>query len=137
MRTQNLSLGLLLAGAACSSMQVVEPAQVIPAQHPASVWVKESSGEVVDVLKPSVEGDTLRGIVAQIGEPYAVALKDITTVRALEPDKTRTWIVVVGSVAMGSFGIYELSQSTAKSTPQACPMAQQIEDECNPTLPAQ
>lgn len=133
MRAQSLSLCLLLAGAACTSMQVVQPAQVIPAQRPASVLVKERSGEAVEVLKPTVDGDTLRGTVAQLGERYAVALKDISTVRAREPDKARTWIAVVGGVALGSLGLYAMTQSTGSNVAQPCLGNVAVESECVPT----
>jgi len=130
MQTKRLSLVFLVAGAGCSSMQVVHPADVIPYQHPQHVYVKERSGEVIDVHKPRIDGDTLRGEVAQLGEPYSVALKDIVTVKALERDKTKTWIAAVGGVALGSFAIYELTQSTASHVNAPCLGNLAVESEC-------
>jgi hypothetical protein len=111
-------------------MQVVQPAQVIPYQHPAEVLVKETDGENVDVRKPRIDGDTLRGEVAQLGEPYAVALKDIVTVKAQEPDKTKTWIMAVGGVALGSVALYALTQSTASHVNAPCLGNLAVESEC-------
>ena len=111
-------------------MQVVQPAQVIPYQHLADVWVKEADGEVVDVRRPRIDGDTLKGVVAQLGEPYAVALKDIVTVKAQEPDKTKTWIAVVGGVALGGIGLYALTQSTASHVNAPCLGNLAVESEC-------
>jgi hypothetical protein len=128
----SLAFAAMLAGVGCTSMQVIQPAQVIPSQHPTSVWVKASDGEVVDVLNPTIKGDSLTGTMAQLGEPYSVALKDLTWAKAKEPNTVRTVAATVGGVAFGSAVVYGLTQQSGNSVGMPCQGEAEVEHQCNP-----
>jgi len=130
--TRYLILGLVLAGAGCSSMQVIDPAQVIPNQHPPLqyVYVQKSNGEVLEVLNPKINGDTLTGTRFQTGEPFNVPLKDITWVRAREHDKTRTLVATVGGVALGSAVLIGMAAQSGSHTGQPCSFTAQQNNQC-------
>jgi hypothetical protein len=113
MRTRHkaLSVGLALAGVGCTSMQTVQLAQVIPQQHPGFVWVYTSNGMVTEVLEPRLDGDTLRGTVADLHDPFVAPVKDIVQVKARERDGARTAVLIGGALFIGGFTVYELAQS--------------------------
>jgi hypothetical protein len=130
--TRYLISGLILAGAGCTSMQVIDPAQVIPNQHPPLqyVYVQKSNGEVLEVLSPAIHGDTLAGTRYQTGEPFSVPLKDITWVRAREHDKTRTLVATVGGVALGSAVLIGLAAQSGGHTGQPCTFTGAQNNQC-------
>ena len=116
MRTRRtaLSVGVALARVGCTSMQTVKPAQVIPQQHPSFVWVYTSNGMVTEVIEPRLAGDTLRGTVADLLDPFAARLQDLVQVKARELDGARTAALIGGALVVGGFTIYELTQSGAR-----------------------
>jgi len=124
MRAQCLSLGVLLAGVGCTSMRVVQPMQVIPSQHPASVYVYTLDGDATVVRWPQIDGDTLRGEDAR-GESFAAALQDIVKVKAPEKDRLKTLLLAGGGVVVGTFFIYELVASGSAS---ACDPSNQTQE---------
>ena len=130
MQTRYLVLTLALAGMGCTSMQVVQPAEVIPSQHPPYVWLQKANGEIVDVLNPAIVGDHLTGTTSQLGEHFDVPLKDITWVKAREHDKTRTLAATVGGVAVGSVILVELATQGGASVPQPCSMVASQNHQC-------
>ena len=130
MRSQYLVLGLVLIGAGCTTMQVINPADVIPAQHPISVVLQKSNGEVVEVLNPQVAGGHLTGTRAQIAEPFDVALTDITWVKAKENNAMRTWVAAVGGVAVGAGVLYEITQSSGTHASFPCSFEAEVNHQC-------
>jgi hypothetical protein len=126
----SLAFAAMLAAAGCTSMQVIQPAQVIPSQHPTAVWLKASDDEVVDLLNPTIKGDRLTGTTAQLGEPYTVALKNITWVKAREPNTARTLAATVGGVAVGSAVVYGLTQSSGNYVGSPCQGEAEVEHQC-------
>ena len=130
MHTRYLILGLVLAGAGCTTMQVIQPAQVIPAQNPPFVVLQKSNGEVVEVLNPKVEGDHLTGTRAGIAEHFDVPLTDITWVKAKENDKTRSWVAAVGGVALSAGVLYEITQSSGSHVGSPCSFEAEVNHQC-------
>ncbi|HXQ28696.1 MAG TPA: hypothetical protein VN848_05455 [Gemmatimonadales bacterium] len=120
----------MLAGVGCTSMQVIDPAQIIPAQNPPYVYLQKSNGEVLDLLKPVIKGDLLTGTRAQTGEPFSVPLKDITWVKAKEHDKTRTLVATVGGVAVGSAILIGLASQSGSHVGQPCSFIAQQNNQC-------
>lgn len=136
MRAQRLLIALLLAGggAGCTSMKTVQPAQVIPLQRPAFVWVY--TGHIVtEVLAPRIDGDTLRGKVADLGDPFAVSLKDIVKVKARERDGTRTALLIGGSVVVGAFVVVQLFNSGSAPATDTCTPAELDDGTCTTVAP--
>jgi hypothetical protein len=99
---------------ACSAIQRVNPAQFIPQHKPAvvSVWTVPDSLTVVS--DPSVEGDTLRGVV--FDAPWAVPLKDVVRVEAEAPSPARTGLLVAATLS-GAAALYLMADGhgTAKT----------------------
>ena len=95
--------GLLLAGAACTSVRPIEPAEYIPKNKPETVWVTYTDNSYVPVDKPTVVGDTLKGTWAGLAEPVSIPFNQIQTVQAKLPNKKKTIMLfsVVGLAAAG------------------------------------
>jgi hypothetical protein len=95
--------GLLLAGAACTSVKPVQPAEYIPQHKPSTVWVTYTDNSYVPVDNPTVVGDTLKGTWAGLQEPVTIPFSQIQTVQAKMPNKKKTVMLftVVGLAAAG------------------------------------
>jgi hypothetical protein len=129
-RTQWLSLGFILAGAGCTSMQVVQPAQVIPAQHPSVVLVYTTDGDAATIHYPHIDGDSLRGVDGT-GVHYVSALKDIVKMKAPEKSAKKTlWLTGTG-IALGAFAVWGLASSGTNHVRIACQGSLAAESECN------
>jgi hypothetical protein len=94
---------LLLAGAACTSVKPVQPAEYIPQHKPATVWVTYTDNSYVPVDNPTIVGDTLKGTWAGLAEPVTIPFNQIQTVHAKMPNKKKTFMLfgVVGLAAAG------------------------------------
>jgi hypothetical protein len=132
-RTQWLSLGFILAGAGCTSMQVVQPAEVIPAQHPAVVLVYTTDGDAATIHSPQIDGDTLRGVDGT-GAHYVTALKDIVKMKAPEKNTAKTLALTGFGVGIGAGALWFLTSSGSGHVRIPCQGSLAIEAECN--LPA-
>jgi len=131
MATRGLAVGLVLAGAACTSIQRIQPAQFIPQRRPESIMVWTADSDVTNVVKPQIDGDTLRGTVAGLQERVAIPLKDIVTATAKAPDGTKTAILVAGGAVVGGFVAYFLTQQKNNPTaPGPSPMCADPDGVC-------
>jgi len=103
-------LGVLLAVAACTSVQPVHPAIFIPAHSPPTVWVTYTDYSFVPVDQPRMVGDTLKGVWQGLSEPLAIPLNQIQSVQAKVPDYERTVILfstlaaIVGGIVVANQG---------------------------------
>jgi hypothetical protein len=112
--------GLLLAAAACSSVQKVQPAEYIPQHSPAIVWVTYNDQSFVPVAQPRIVGDSLLGTWQGLQEPVAISLKEIATVQAKLPSPKRT-IILVGSLGVISTAVvYTLLTAGNGGKPGGC-----------------
>jgi hypothetical protein len=107
----------VLALAACTTMQRVEPAQFIPARKPDRVSVWTLPDQVTIVSDPAIRGDSLTGVVLEA--PWAVPLKDVLRVEAQESDPKRTALLMAGAAATG-IGLYLVSTSARGTTTIPC-----------------
>jgi len=112
--------GLLVAAAACSSVQNVQPAEYIPQHSPAIVWVTYTDQSFVPVAQPRIVGDSLMGTWQGLQEPVAISLKDIATVQAKLPSPKKT-IILVGSLGViSSAVVYTLMTAGNGGVPGGC-----------------
>jgi hypothetical protein len=102
MKHAHWSLLAALAGsAACSSLQPVgDPARFISEAHPKVLYATHNSGAVVAVAEPRVSGDTLLGTREGLSHPVALPLSQVQRVEALQRDKKRTTLMIVGVTAV-------------------------------------
>jgi len=121
---------MVLTGVACTSVQRVQPTQFIPQHRPPFVLVTTKDSDVTNVVRPQIDGDTLRGTVAGLAERVAIPLNDILSVKANAPDGTKTAILLTAGAIVGGATVYLLIQPNgATGTPVPCP-AQADPEEC-------
>ncbi|HUL49655.1 MAG TPA: hypothetical protein VLT79_06575 [Gemmatimonadales bacterium] len=78
---------------ACHSLRPVSPTQLNPEHSYNRVWVTGADQSVVSLEDPEVAHDTLTGIVN--GEPERIALDDVVTILARQPDAAKTAAVAL------------------------------------------
>jgi hypothetical protein len=88
------------------------PASFIPARTPAVVWVTAQSGEIIPVGRPTLQGDTLIGHWLGTSEPVSVPLPQIRLIRAAQPHRGRTALLVAGAGVLAGFFVYRASRSS-------------------------
>jgi hypothetical protein len=115
----SLAAVLPLAVGCVTVQPVQEPAQFIPQAKPNVVVVIYNDNSEVPVSEPRMSGDTLVGTWLGLGEPVAVPLNQVQRIDALQRDKKRTTLMIVGISAVGAAGIYALVQA-ATSGRNAC-----------------
>ena len=120
MASRALAIGLVLAGVACTTVQRVQPTQFIPQHRPPFVLVTTKDSDVTNVVRPQIDGDTLRGTVAGLGERVAIPLSDIVNVKANAPDGTKTAILLTASAIASGATVYFLIQRSTPSQPAPC-----------------
>src|SRR5262245_33212947 len=109
--------GLLLAGAACTSVKPVQPADFIPKNNPQTVWVTYTDNSFVPVEHPTVVGDTLKGMWAGLSEPVTIPFSQIQVVQAKMPNSKRT-IALVSVVGLAAAGVaYTVATSGDSGNP--------------------
>ena len=97
-------VGLAVAPAACTGWRAAHgsPAAVVR-QRPAAVRVVRAAGDTVEVVYPTIQGDSLIGArrEAADAERVAIALADVRTVetRQLRGGRTLGGVAVVALVA--------------------------------------
>ena len=89
--------------------ETMAPDRYIRMHDPEAVWVQLHDGSTMNIGRPRVVGDSLRGIVA--GGYRNVALKDVTQFRAEEPSKNRTAIAVTAAVLAAAGLVYLATHS--------------------------
>lgn len=106
MQVRHVMLFLPILGACATVRPVAAPVNFIPQQNPQIVWVTAQSGEVIPVMRPSVQGDTLLGQWQGTSERVRLPLPQIQMVSARQPDRTRTALLVVGASALAGFIVW-------------------------------
>jgi hypothetical protein len=95
------ALGLILFGTiGCRAVQQVRPAEYIPRHSPELVWVT-INGAVIPVVRPQIDGDTLRG--TDLDSAVAIPMGSIQSVRARAAAPDRTTLIVAALVATGLY----------------------------------
>jgi hypothetical protein len=120
--------GLVLAVAACTTLQHVQPAEFIPKHTPALVWITTTNAALVPVAQPYMDGDTLRCKWAGTEKPFAIPLQGIQSVQAKTPARARTVLMVATLGALTGAMIWSIKQSGSSpavpcansSTPEEC-----------------
>ena len=107
----------LLAGSGCTSVRpVTAPAPFILEKHPGVVFVAKGD-HTYTLLKPKMSGDSIVGFTPKYYKPLGFALPTVSQVKAPQPDRTRT-ALLVGGVAVGAAAlVYAFSHA---SSGQAC-----------------
>jgi hypothetical protein len=108
------SLALVLFSTiGCATVQPVpNPAQFIAQKHPPVLYVTYTDNSSVPVSQPHINGDTLYGTAPGVAgsEAVAVALHDVSEIRAPQPDHKRTVLLIVAIGALTAGGAYTLTQ---------------------------
>ena len=115
MSLARVSLAFVLFGTiGCATVQPVpNPAQYIDQAHPPVLYVTYTDNSSVPVSQPRITGDTLFGTAPGVAgaEAVAVALRDVTEIRAPQPDHQRT-VMLVAAIAVGTAGgVFALTQA--------------------------
>jgi hypothetical protein len=122
MLRQVLSAVLIPLTAGCTSIgPVANPREFIPIKRPREVWLTRNDGTVLLMYRPTLQGDSILGVVRGEGQ-RRIARNDIQQITAAvpAPDKTRL-AVIVGSVAfVGLLGVAWRIASTTPAPPQPC-----------------
>jgi len=130
---RGLTVGVALTGVACTSVQRVQPSQFVPKNHPAVMTVTTRDSEETKVVSPRIDGDTLRGVVAGLGERVAIPVDQISKAWAQAPNHTLTALVAATSVlAAGGIVFYYANHSSQGDTGQACAQVDIATSPCNP-----
>lgn len=90
-----------MALSACMSAPrtIASPRTYIPLRRPERVWITDKDGTVLEVARPRVlPGDTLFAR-SSLGEEVWLPLSEIQRVQARELDKTKTMLVIGGTIA--------------------------------------
>ena len=115
MSLARVSLAFALFGTiGCATVQPVpNPAQFIVQNHPSVLYVTYTDNSSVPVSQPRISGDTLFGTAPGVAgaEGVAVALHDVSEIRAPQPDHKRTVALIVAIGALTAGGAYTLTQA--------------------------
>lgn len=124
-------------GVACTTVRQVKPAEYIPQHGPDIIWVTGEDSNVVPIVAPHVDDDTLRGTLRGTGDTVHLALTDVRTVTAKVPDHEKTAFLVIGLGTAGTLALYEFF--ITKEGPQGggvdCGVYQSTRDGGNPGDP--
>ena len=115
MSLARVSLALVLfSGIGCATVQPVpNAAQFIAQTHPPVLYVTYTDNSSVPVSQPRISGDSLFGTAPGVAgsEAVAVALHDVTQIRAPQPDHKKTVELIVAIAALTAGGVYSLTQA--------------------------
>jgi hypothetical protein len=114
-----VSLALVLfSSIGCATVQPVpNPAQYIDKAHPSVLYVTYTDNSSVSVSQPRISGDTLFGTTPGVAGSEAVALPlhDLSAIRAPQPDRKKT-ALLIAAIAVGTAGaVYTLTQAFGQS----------------------
>ena len=102
---------VLLGSIGCATVQPVpNAAQFINQKHPPVLYVTYTDNSSVPVSQPRISGDSLFGTAPGVAgaEAVAVSLKDVSEIRAPQPDHKRTAELIVAITALTAGGAYTL-----------------------------
>jgi hypothetical protein len=104
---------IVLGTLGCATLQPLrEPAQFIAAQNPKVVYVTYKNRTVEGIVQPRVSGDSLYGALHNSpGHRVAVPLSQVQLVRALQPDKKRTTMLIAGLAVFAATSVYVLAKT--------------------------
>jgi len=109
----SLAVLALFGAVGCATVQPVpNAAQFIDQKHPPVLYVTYTDNSSVPISQPRISGDTLFGTAPGVAgaEPVAVALHEVTEIRARQPDHKKTVLLVVAIGALVGGGAYTLTQ---------------------------
>ena len=111
--------GLLLSTVVgCRTVQAVrEPAQFIPQEKPNLVVVLMNDNSQVPVAEPRMSGDTLFGTWLGLGEPIVMPLNQVQRIDAIQRNRKRTTMMIVGLSVIGAAGVYAIASGAFSGTP--------------------
>ena len=108
-----LLVAVLLGTVGCATLQPLrEPAQFIAAENPKVVYVTYKNRTVEGVAQPRVSGDSLFGALQ--GNPshrVAVPLSQVQLMRAKQPDRKRTIMLIAGLGVFTAANVYMLAKT--------------------------
>jgi hypothetical protein len=111
MKYQVALAGVLVGAAACATVQSVrEPARFIAETNPAVVYVTHKNRALLTIANPRVSGDTVLGVWEGSSRPIAVALSQVTGVRARQPNRMRTTLLIGGVATFTAVAIYAIAE---------------------------
>lgn len=107
MKSRLVVCALLLGTGACVTVRpVAAPAAFIPQHTPEFVWVEQNDGELYQVSRPTLRGDTLQGMRVGTSEPVNLALPQIRSISARQLHRTRTTLFVATATALAGFIVW-------------------------------
>jgi hypothetical protein len=110
---------LILGAVGCTVVRPVsQPAQYIPQNNPDVVVVVYKDRSQVPVVQPRMNGDTLVGTWAGLGEPVVVPMDQVERIEARQKDKKRTTLLIAGVTAATVAGVWAFTQLIGNS--KAC-----------------
>jgi hypothetical protein len=102
-----LSAMLIPLTAGCTTIgPVANPKEFIPIKRPREVWLTRNDGQVLLMYRPTLQGDSILGVVRGEGQ-RRIARNDIQQITAAvpAPDKTRLAVIAGGVVFLGLLGL--------------------------------
>ena len=94
-----LMLGLTLGGCYRWSAPPGGPSQLMEQTHPSVLRVHRREGQVLEIARPQIVGDSIHGVVEDAGRPpvaVVVALSDVQRVETRHFRPVRTYLMVGG-----------------------------------------
>jgi hypothetical protein len=120
---------LMTTMTACTTVgPVANPREFIPIKRPREVWLTRNDGTVLLMYRPTLQGDSISGVVRGEGE-RRIARNDIQQITAAvpAPDKTRLAVIVGGVAFLGLLGAALAIASTTPAPFNPCDIP---ENEC-------
>jgi hypothetical protein len=112
MRVRVPLFAVLLGSVGCVTVQPVRDlGQFISQTNPKVVYVIYKNRAVVGVTQPRLSGDSLFGTLAGPAEPVVVPLSHVQQIKAAQPNKRRTTLLIGGLTAFTAISVYVLSKT--------------------------
>ena len=126
-------VALLLSGAGCATLQPLrQPEQFIAAENPKVVYVTYKNRTVEGVTQPRVSGDTLFGALQRSPiHRVAVPLSQVLLVKAVQPDRARTTMLIAGLAAFAATSVYVLAKTGNDSSCDGTVNPDYLPNECS------
>jgi len=103
-------VAILLNTVGCATLQPLrEPAQFIASENPKVVYVTYKNRTIEGVTQPRMTGDSLFGALQRSpSHRVAVSLSQVQVIKAVQPDKKRTTLLIAGLGVITATSIFVL-----------------------------
>jgi hypothetical protein len=98
---------LLVATTACYGVRpVASPSTFIQTENPEAIWIADDNGEVLELMSPTLKGDSVVGSLDGLDEPVTVELDPENPVYARQKDAFKTATLVGGLGLVAGLAVY-------------------------------